>query len=537
MITFFEISTLEMWPDMMFRAIDSQGFHMGPKINHRPWAALVFVVFIFITTFFIMNLFVSVIVDKFNEEIRKKLGAYGFNDEQKEWVKMQRIMVTVNVRVKPIEPDSPFRKHFFKLVDNDVFEYFIVVCILINTLFLCMEYYGSSGVYLDMLDIGNYFFVFIFLLEAVFKLIGFGPKYYWHVNWNKFDFIIVILSLFSLDEDLFSFNITALRIIRVARLLRMIRASKGLRHLLKTLWLSLSNIINVGMLLFLMLFTFSVAGMDLFGEVEFQNYINENANFRSFYKSMATLIRAATGESWNGLMHDCQRDAGLIAIFFWIAFIIIASFIFVNVFIAVIYENFNDIKSSEDANEVLSLKRRDIKEFLKTWAEFDKEGSHYMRTSDFKDFLRQLPPPLGYKNISIEESKLNKIIFCLNIRDHKGKVYFPEVMWAIFHSIIGNNDEKVHKCEQVQTIMRQLKRKYKHLDKNVTPDSLCGNKFYKKEITVSKYMSAMKIYQRMKHYKKLKENQRRAAQNQPESGVPLIAQSPDKSQNQTVRES
>lgn len=115
--------------------------------------------------------------------------------------------------------------------------------------------------------IGNYFFVIVFTIEAILKLLAFGPKFYWHVNWNKFDLIIVILSLLSLDESLFSFNITALRIIRVARLLRMIRASKGLRHLLKTLWLSLANIINVGMLLFLVFFTFTVAGMDLFGDV------------------------------------------------------------------------------------------------------------------------------------------------------------------------------------------------------------------------------------------------------------------------------
>jgi hypothetical protein len=84
-------------------------------------------------------------------------------------------------------------------------------------------------------------------------------------------------------------------------------------------------------------------------------------------------------------------------------------------------------------------------------------------------------------------------VFCLNIRDHQGKVYFPEVMWTIFHSIIGNNDEKVQRCEQVAIIMKLLKRKYPGLGKNVTPDSLCGNKFYKNEITVSKYLCAVYI--------------------------------------------
>ncbi len=150
-------------------------------------------------------------------------------------------------------------------------------------------------------------------------------------------------------------------------------------------------------------------------------------------------------------MHDCIREKGLIAALFWIAFELISFYIFLNVFVAVIYESFNDVKASEDENEVLSLKRKDIKGFVKTWADFCPNGEAYMKTTDFPLFLKKLPPPLGYDGHKIEQSKLNKIIFCLNIRNHikdsEGKVYFPEVMWAIFHSIVGNNDEVVHKCE------------------------------------------------------------------------------------------
>ena len=66
MLTFYEVSTLEMWPDIMYTAIDS-----ATKVDHarvsfnRPYIALIFVTFIFITTFFVMNLFISVIVNKF----------------------------------------------------------------------------------------------------------------------------------------------------------------------------------------------------------------------------------------------------------------------------------------------------------------------------------------------------------------------------------------------------------------------------------------------------------------------------------------
>ena len=67
MMTFFEISTLEMWPDMMFSAIDAVGYDKTPREKNFPSISLLYVLYIFVTTFFIMNLFISVIVDKFNE--------------------------------------------------------------------------------------------------------------------------------------------------------------------------------------------------------------------------------------------------------------------------------------------------------------------------------------------------------------------------------------------------------------------------------------------------------------------------------------
>lgn len=68
------------------------------------------------------------------------------------------------------------------------------------------------------------------------------------------------------------------------------------------------------------------------------------------------------------------------AVLYWIAFMLIAKYIFLNVFIAVIYENFNDVKASENESTVLSLKRKDIKAFIKTWALFCPNGEHYMKT-------------------------------------------------------------------------------------------------------------------------------------------------------------
>ena len=94
---------------------------------------------------------------------------------------------------------------------------------------MCMDYYGASEEYLMALDICNLVFVIIFTIEAILKLIGQGPTYYFYIDWNKFDFAVVILSLVSLGGDNSSFNLTALRIIRVARLIRMIKTQKELQ--------------------------------------------------------------------------------------------------------------------------------------------------------------------------------------------------------------------------------------------------------------------------------------------------------------------
>jgi len=131
-----------------------------------------------------------------------------------------------------------------------------------------------------------------------------------------------------------------------------------------------------------------------------------------------------------------------------------------------------------------------------------------MRTIRLPDFLRELPPPLGYQGIRIEESKLNKIIFCLNIRDHHGRVYYPEVMWTIFHSIAGMNDDKVLNCEQITNILKLVKNKYKGLGKKVNLDSLCGNKYYRKELTAIKYIQAMKILYKWRNFKNVEQKRR-----------------------------
>lgn len=149
MTTFFEVSTLETWPDIMFAATNSQEeVDLAPKVASRTWISLLFISFIFVTTFFVMNLFISVIVGQFNEQKEKSEGSATLSDEQKEWVKIQRFMAEVKAPVKDVPPESAFRLKVYHLVRTNAFDYFITGIIMANTITMCMDYQGASDEYL-----------------------------------------------------------------------------------------------------------------------------------------------------------------------------------------------------------------------------------------------------------------------------------------------------------------------------------------------------------------------------------------------------
>ena len=170
-----------------------------------------------------------------------------------------------------------------------------------------MDFVGKTDELADMLKTSNTFFIVFFVLEGSMKIIAYGFKYYWYINWNKFDFVVVFLSLIVVEEswlEALGINTSALRIIRVMRLFRLIKVSDSLRSLLKTVIISMANIFTTALLLLLLLFTFSIVGMSLFGSQPDGGSYDDNANFKTFYNAMFLLFRCSTGEAWNSVMHD-----------------------------------------------------------------------------------------------------------------------------------------------------------------------------------------------------------------------------------------
>merc|ERR1719399_1658503 len=102
---------------------------------------------------------------------------------------------------------------------------------------------------------------------------------------------------------------SAVRIFRIARLFRLVRFARGLNRLFTAFVLSIPKLLNVAAILILLLFLFTVLGVQLFARVKFLDPHGAHANFQSFYRAFMTLVRSMTGEAWNELMHSLSRNA------------------------------------------------------------------------------------------------------------------------------------------------------------------------------------------------------------------------------------
>ena len=153
----------------------------------------------------------------------------------------------------------------------------------------------------------NYIFTAIFSIEAIIQLIAIEPRVYVSDGWNIFDTVIIlgsILSIFISANTSLEIRgvITILRSFRILRLLRLIKRGNSLRLIFNTFVITLHSLANIGGLLLLFIFMYSILGMIIFGTVKRNSLMNYYINFENFYNAFMTLFIVATGDSWNSIM-------------------------------------------------------------------------------------------------------------------------------------------------------------------------------------------------------------------------------------------
>ena len=484
LITLFEIATLEGWPSIMWNSLDVTQPDKHPSVNASKGVALFYVLFVTVGSFFVINIFVGVVVHKFQVAKDDADGKSLFlSEQQRDYVEHYKQLLGAGHPRPFIAPRSSgylqvVRMAAFEVVTAPRFDIAIMVVILLNVISISLEHYNKSAAWILWDLILNLFFTAIFGLEMIAKIIGLGFKQYWTDQWNKFDFVIVIFSVgdvvLGFANSALPINMSLFRIMRVARMAKLLKTDKGLRALFQTLISSIAALMNVGSLLVLLFFVFAVMGMNLFSEADRDGeFITHYNNFESFGYSMLTLFRCLTGEDWNAIM-QALYDQGFVAAYpFFIIFIIVGNFMLLNLFIAVILESFAELMETDPSSpdDHKDDFEHMIDDFKSVWGQHDPDARMFVKSYRLIAILKQLPAymqermglfeimnlggrssiarmtdPDDRRKVRLDDSQaierrfMVEYIRDLRIKvDAKGHIFYLDVLAAVMHHIRGFN--------------------------------------------------------------------------------------------------
>ncbi|MBM4077794.1 MAG: hypothetical protein FJ267_19365, partial [Planctomycetes bacterium] len=190
-LTLTSLSIKDGWFDIMYTAIDSQGENLGPQRGASPAVALYFVLFLVVGGFFLINLFVGVLVDRFSDMKAKGEGSAFMTEEQKNWVLAQKVVFRTAL-VPVIEPpEHEVRKFLFWLCFHPLFDGFFTILICINSTILASRTQNQSDTTEFLFFIINTILLSFFTIEILIKLVVFLPGRFFLDSWNNFDIIVV----------------------------------------------------------------------------------------------------------------------------------------------------------------------------------------------------------------------------------------------------------------------------------------------------------------------------------------------------------
>ncbi|XP_065213855.1 voltage-dependent calcium channel type A subunit alpha-1 [Planococcus citri] len=460
MLTLFAVQTGEGWPQILQHSMAATYDGRGPIDNYRIEMAIFYVIYFIVFPFFFVNIFVALIIITFQEQGEAEL-------QDGEIDKNQKSCIDFTINAIPFERYMPKDRNSFKykvwrVVVSNLFEYFIMMLIVFNTLLLMMKYHNQAKSYEIALSYMNMLFTSMFTIECIMKIIAFGVRNFFKDAWNVFDFICVIGSLVDAGLTLFANkanlpNLGFLRLFRAARLIKLLRQGYTIRILLWTFVQSFKALPYVCLLIGMLFFIYAIIGMQMFGniDIETDNEINRHNNFQNFIQALMLLFRCATGEAWPNIMLACisgqacakptdpnsqnnntavaKTDDGAagecgsnIAYPYFVSFIFFCSFLMLNLFVAVIMDNFDYLTRDPSI-----LGAHHLDEFVRIWAEYDPNATGRIHYTEMYDMLKNIDPPLGFGNKCPNRFAYKKLIRMNMPVDEEGKVQFTSTLFAL----------------------------------------------------------------------------------------------------------
>ncbi|XP_031638626.1 voltage-dependent calcium channel type A subunit alpha-1 isoform X5 [Contarinia nasturtii] len=492
MLTLFAVQTGEGWPQILQHSMAATYDDQGPIQNFRIEMSIFYIVYFIVFPFFFVNIFVALIIITFQEQGEAEL-------QDGEIDKNQKSCIDFTIGARPLERYMPSKRNSFKykiwrIVVSTPFEYFIMLLIVFNTLLLMMKYHNQSPVFEKLMRYINMGFTGMFSVETVLKIIGFGIKNFFKDAWNVFDFITVIGSIIdamvleigtSVDFEVKhnpdfdslpfvqpiprkpanTFNVGFLRLFRAARLIKLLRQGYTIRILLWTFVQSFKALPYVCLLIAMLFFIYAIIGMQVFGNIALSpdTAITRHNNFRSFLQGLMLLFRCATGEAWPNIMLACLKgpcdsksgkqgeDCGSpIAYAYFVSFIFFCSFLMLNLFVAVIMDNFDYLTRDSSI-----LGAHHLDEFVRIWAEYDPNATGKIHYTEMYDMLKNIDPPLGFGNKCPNRLAYKKLIRMNMPLDEEKRVNFTTTLFALIRENLNIKMRLADEMDQADEELRE----------------------------------------------------------------------------------
>uniref|UniRef100_A0A4W6G4K0 Voltage-dependent calcium channel type A subunit alpha-1 n=1 Tax=Lates calcarifer TaxID=8187 RepID=A0A4W6G4K0_LATCA len=446
LLTLFTVSTGEGWPQVLQHSVDVTEEDRGPSHGNRMEMSIFYVIYFVVFPFFFVNIFVALIIITFQEQGDKMM-------EECSLEKNERACIDFAISAKPLTRYMPQNRHTFQyrlwhFVVSPSFEYTVLAMIALNTIVLMMKYYSAPTAYDAALKHLNTAFTVLFSVECVLKIMAFGFLNYFRDTWNIFDFITVLGSITEIFVD--TFNMSFLKLFRAARLIKLLRQGYTIRILLWTFVQSFKALPYVCLLIAMLFFIYAIIGMQVFGNIKLneETHINQHNNFKTFSGALMLLFRSATGESWQEIMlsclgrQQCETDPSLtsdqeggcgsdFAYFYFVSFIFFSSFLMLNLFVAVIMDNFEYLTRDSSI-----LGPHHLDEFVRIWGEYDRAACGRIHYTDMYEMLTNMSPPLGLGKKCPSKVAYKRLVLMNMPVDDDMSVHFTSTLMALIRTAL-----------------------------------------------------------------------------------------------------
>lgn len=220
-------------------------------------------------------------------------------------------------------------------VGSKKFQNFIMLLIILNGITMGMETSKElSYTYQTFFELFNTFVLSIFSIEILLRIYVHRAAFFKDA-WSIFDFVIVAISLVPSTTGFEIF-----RILRVLRLFRLITVVPQMKKIIMALLSVIPGIASIAGLLTLFFYIFAIMATQLFGD-DFPQW------FGTLGESFYTLFQIMTLESWSmGIVRPVMEVYPLAWVFF-VPFIFLATFIIVNLIIAIVVDAMNEMNADE----------------------------------------------------------------------------------------------------------------------------------------------------------------------------------------------